>query len=137
MKQTITAFGHPNVLAKHPTTIEITTHEDLTSAGDCIIAVLATRGCASLSPELKNEIKSGKKIKVTLSAGGVEDVVTGVGHPGLLLSHKDDIVVRTSDFKCPRTLMINADKAAADLNPALIQKLKDPKTQLSFTIETI
>jgi len=34
-------------------------------------------------------------------------------------------------------LMINADKAAADLKPELIERLKKPTSKLNFTIEVV
>jgi hypothetical protein len=137
MKQTITATGHENVLAEHGTTIEITKHPDLTVMGDCIIGVKASHGCADLNPELKDLIQSGKKIQVTLKVGEIEDVVIGEGHALLTLTHPDDIVIRKSDFKCQRTLMINADKAACDLKKELVDALEKPETKLEFIIEVV
>jgi len=137
MKQNITACGHPNVLSTHTTTIEITKHSELTTTGDCIIGVNASHACVELNPEIKTAIKSGKKIKVTLKIGDMEDVVTGYGAPELTLTHANDIVIRKSTFSCSRTLMINADKAACDLKPELIERLKKPTTKLNFTIEVL
>ncbi|HIP58595.1 MAG TPA: DUF371 domain-containing protein, partial [Archaeoglobus profundus] len=37
MKEVITAWGHPNITAKHRTTLEITKDEELSIRGDCII----------------------------------------------------------------------------------------------------
>jgi|TARA_Y100000310_G_scaffold345596_1_gene467039 hypothetical protein len=137
MKQNITAHGHANVLSTHSTTIEITKETELTSAGDCIIAIGASASCADLNIELRKAIQEGKKIKVTLKVGETEDVVTGFGNPELTLKHTHDIVIRKSDFKCSRTLMINSDKAACDLKPELIEKLKKPTSKLNFTIEVL
>lgn len=137
MKQNITAQGHSNVLSTHQTTIEITKHTDLTESGDCIIGVRANAACADLNQELKTAIQACNKIKITLTIGDISDTVTGYGSPDLTLTHENDIVLRTSDFKCSRTLMINADKAAADLKPELIEKLKNPATKLNFTIEVL
>jgi hypothetical protein len=125
------------VLAEHGTTIEITKHPDLTVMGDCIIGVKASHGCADLNPELKDLIQSGKKIQVTLKVGEIEDVVIGEGHALLTLTHPDDIVIRKSDFKCQRTLMINADKAACDLKKELVDALEKPETKLEFIIEVV
>jgi hypothetical protein len=137
MKQNITAQGHENILATHPTTIEITKESELTLSGDCIIAVGASSACADLNIDIRNGIHEGKRIKVSLKAGEVEDVVYGVGNSELTLKHTQDIVIRKSDFKCSRTLMINADKAACDLKPELIERLKKPTTKLNFTIEVL
>ncbi len=55
------------------------------------------------------------------------DEIVGFGHDDLTLPHPTDIVCRTSDYVCPRTLMINADKAARDLDLDLIEDLKNEK----------
>ncbi len=41
MKYTFTAQGHPNILATHKTTLEITKDTEVTGEGGCIIAVKA------------------------------------------------------------------------------------------------
>jgi hypothetical protein len=135
MKENITAFGHGNVLSTHPTTIEITTNPLLTTQGDCIIGVKATKACALLSDELKQKLKNDTQFTVTLKVGDIEDKITGYGSPYLILTHEHDIVLRKSEYIDKRTLMIKADKAAIDLKPELIEKLKKPNTKLNFTIE--
>lgn len=55
------------------------------------------------------------------------DEITGFGHEDLTLTHPTDIVIRKSDYICPRTLMIGADKAARDLDENLIHDLKNGK----------
>lgn len=135
MKQTITAYGHENVVGNHPTTIEITKDCELSITGDCIIGIGASGACADILPEIRDLIQSSKKVHVILSIGAIQDVVTGWGDPGLTLTHERDIVIRKSNFKCSRTLMINADKAACDLNPELLKRMENPHTKLNFTIE--
>lgn len=134
MKENITAFGHENVLSTHPTTIEITTEPNLTPQGDCIVGVKASKGCALLSDELKQKLKSNTQFTIILKVGDIEDKITGYGSPYLILTHEHDIVLRKSEYIDKRTLMINADKAAKDLKPELIQKLKNPTQKLNFTI---
>ena len=72
------------------------------------------------------------RMKITLIILRLEtenavDEIKGYGHPELTLDHPTDIVTRKSSFKCSRTLMINADKAACDLNNELIDDLKKSK----------
>ena len=55
------------------------------------------------------------------------DIIIGWGHEDLTLTHPTDIVIRKSDYTCPRTLMIKANKAARDLEGKLIDDLKDGK----------
>ncbi|RLI33421.1 DUF371 domain-containing protein, partial [Candidatus Bathyarchaeota archaeon] len=43
-------------------------------------------------------------------------------------THPSDLVVRKSSYICPRTLMIHADKAAADLPRKMVEALKRAAT---------
>ena len=73
--------------------------------------------CADLPEELKQKLKNpNSKIIFSISVGDEEFVVNGKGHPDLILTHQDDIVIRKSDFICPRTLAVKCDKAS-DLVP--------------------
>ncbi len=123
----INARGHPNVLARHRATIELTTEDFLTRAGDCIIGVCADKTLAEFPKALKGHIRAGKRVKITLECGGFKDVVTGEGDPRLTLSDKKSMVIRKSDYACGRTLCVRADKAAIDLDRRLIAALKEGK----------
>ena len=132
----VTAWGHENVLSLHETTIEVTMEPDLTKKGDCIIGVSADGGLVDLSDDFKSAAKNKKtRIRVTFSAGGVKETVMGRGHPDLTFTHKTDMVMRKSDFICDRTLMIHADKSAAELDRKLINLLKDKNQKLLVNIE--
>ena len=87
-------------------------------------------------PLFKEKIaNSNTKVKVILDTENGHDEITGYGHEDLTLTHPTDIVIRKSDYTCDRTLMINADKAAKDLDSNLIEDLKNEKV-LEFTIKT-
>ncbi|MFB5616423.1 MAG: DUF371 domain-containing protein, partial [Nitrosopumilus sp.] len=58
----------------------------------------------------------------------------GKGHPDLILTHTEDIVIRKSDFICPRTLAVKCDKASDLLPRSMVSLLQDPKTVGIFTI---
>ena len=73
------------------------------------------------------------KITVILDTENGHDEIVGFGHDDLTLTHPTDIVCRTSGYVCPRTLMINADKAARDLDSDLIEDLKNEK-EMEVTI---
>jgi hypothetical protein len=40
------------------------------------------------------------------------------------------MVARTSPFECGRTLMVNSDKAASDLNRSFVEQLKEADVQV-------
>jgi len=123
------ARGHPAVRATHPTTLEITREEALTPRGDCIVAVASPYGALNLPENLKRLLKTpGSKVQLKLEVEGLTFTVRGEGHPTLPLTHPSDLVVRKSSYICPRTLMIHADKAAADLPRKMVEALKRAAT---------
>ena len=135
MKFEIEFTGHENIRSNHQRTLEITKESHLTPRGDCIIGVNAKSSCADLPEELKNKLKNpDSKVNFSIKVGGEEFVMEGKGHPDLILSHTEDIVIRKSDFICPRTLAINCDKASDLLPRSMVKLLQDPKTIGTFTI---
>ncbi len=85
--------------------------------------------------ELKTQLKDPDlKIKFSIRVADKEFVLEGKGHPELILSHTEDIVIRKSDFICPRTLAIKCDKASDLLPRDMVTLLQDPKTKGTFTI---
>lgn len=129
-------YGHQNVRAYHPRTIEITMEPDLTLQGDCIIGVSADSGCVGIPHKMKEMIRrSDSKITITIQVNGDSFVVTGRGHEDLKLENTHDIVIRKSSYLCPRTLAINCDKASDDMPRKMVKELQDPKTKGRFVIE--
>jgi hypothetical protein len=135
IKEVILAFGHKNIQATHPTTLEITKEETLTKRGDCIIAVSADKALADLNVDFKDYLrKENARISLLIEAGKIADVVNAFGSPKLILAHPTDMVVRKSNYICSRTLAIQADKAAIDLSRKLVEKLKNPEQKVKITL---
>ena len=135
MRFKIQFSGHENIRSNHKKTIEITKESHLTTRGDCIIGVNATSSCADLPSELKDKLRDpDNKITFLIRVADHEFVVSGRGHPDLLLTHSEDIVIRKSDFTCPRTLSVKCDKASDLLPRDMVSMLQDPKTKGTFTI---
>lgn len=135
IKEVILAFGHKNIQATHPTTLEITKEETLTKRGDCIIAVSADKALADLNVDFKDYLrKENARISLLIEAGKIADVVNAFGSPKLILAHPTDMVVRKSNYICSRTLAIQADKAAIDLPRKLVEKLKNPEQKVKITL---
>lgn len=137
VREVITAYGHPNILATHTTTLEITKSSEIKKDADCIIAVKASKGCKDLSEETKDALKNGREVEITIEAGGFEETIVAYGSPALKLTHPEDMVIRKSDFIDTRTLVILADKSADEINRELVEVLKDPKAEVKITLETI
>jgi hypothetical protein len=127
--------GHENIRSNHQKTIEITKDSSLTPRGDCIVGVGATSSCNDLPQEIKDKLRDpDSKVTFSISVNTHEFTIVGRGHPGLILTHEEDIVLRRSDFICPRTLAIKCDKASDLLPREMVLLLQNPKTQGTFTI---
>ena len=128
MQYTFTVKGHPNITSKHKTTLEFTKDPDISIRADCIIGVKSQVSMDNIPQEIVDSIKEDNKlITLRLETENAVDTIRGYGHHELTLDHPTDMVSRKSDFKCSRTLMINADKAAIDLKTELINDLKHCK----------
>jgi hypothetical protein len=136
MRYEIEFFGHENIRSNHQKTIEITKESHLTPRGDCIVGVNASSSCIDLPDELKNKLKNSEtNVCFTIRVGTDEFTLKGKGHPDLVLSHTQDIVLRKSDFTCPRTLSVKCDKASDMVPRDMISKLQNPKTKGFFIID--
>ncbi len=121
----IVAWGHENVRAMHKSTIEITKDDYLTPRGDCIIGIKANKGLAELKEELKEILRKDTSIGIVVFlCDDIIDYVVGKGSSRLILSNPRKIIMRRSDYIDDATLIIRANKAARDLDRALIERLK-------------
>ena len=135
VKETITAFGHPNIQAIHPSTLMITKEPHLTRTGDCIIAVAADKAVVDLSDIFKDRLKTpSAKLIILIEAGGLTEQINAFGSPKLDLTHSTDIVVRKSEYISNRTLAIKADKSSNDLPRKFVEKLKNSKQIIKITL---
>jgi len=133
--EVIHAFGHPNIRASHPTTIMITKERQVTERGDCVVAVDANKSVADLSIEFKKALrKPNSKLTIQLEVDGLVGQINAYGSPELTLNHPNDLVIRTSEFLSDRTLAVKADKSSGDLSRAVVEKLKNPKQQVTLTL---
>jgi len=136
IRETFTARGHPNIRSTHRTTLMITVDDQLTTRGDCIVAVRAEKGLRDLSPGIKEVIRSeGASVRLIIKAEGRTFITEGSGDPRLTLSHPSDMIIRKSGYICDRTLMIRADKAARDIEGSFVKLLQKGNCQVSLTIE--
>lgn len=128
-------YGHENIRSNHQKTIEITKESHLTPSGDCIVGVNASASCVDLPPTLKKKLQDpNSKVIFSIKVGEHEFNIEGRGHENLTLTHLEDIVIRKSDFVCPRTLAVKCDKASDLIPRDMILLLQNPKTKGTFTI---
>ena len=129
------AYGHPNILGTHKTTLEFTKDEELSLNGDCIVGVKADFELTKLKKfiaRLKN-----KKITLTIEtiskSKKIQETIFAEINPNF--NSDKELVIRKTDFVSERTFAIKANKAAFDLNRDLIISLKDKNSKISVILE--
>jgi hypothetical protein len=138
MSETVTervrAQGHENVSANHASTLEVTSDDWLTPAGDCIIAVEADRVPGDFGNEFVSRCRDADAtITATITVGEYEQPITGNGHSDLTFESDRSMVLRTSEYVDDRTVMVGADMAAEGLNRDLVTALADG-AELTMTL---
>ncbi len=135
MQEEIAFFGHPNVQSFHARTVEITKDAHLTLKGDCIIGVRATKACADLDSTIKSRLmKNESRVRIEIMVGNDTYAITGSGDERLTLKNPHDIVIRKTNFVCPRTLSVRCDRASSDIPRRMVGALKNPETKGLFRI---
>ena len=126
------AYGHPNVLAKHKTTLEFTKDGELSLEGDCIVGVNADFELNKLKEFIKKSRTN--KITITISTNKkTHEKINATINPDF--NSDKELVIRKTYFISERTFAINADKAAVGLNKHLIESLKEENSKISVVIE--
>lgn len=125
VREVIRAVGHEHVAATHTSTLELTTDDWLTPAGDCIVGIEASCAPTSFAPEFASACRSrDAEIVLTLEVGSHTERIRGQGHPELTFESERSLVVRTSEYVDDRTILVGANKAAADLDRELVAALE-------------
>ncbi|UWG47323.1 Uncharacterized protein HSRCO_1035 [Halanaeroarchaeum sp. HSR-CO] len=120
----VQATGHEHVSAAHESTFEFTTDDYLTPAGDCILGIEADRSPADFSEGFVAACQDpDATITATIEAAGYEVTITGRGDPELTFENERSMVGRTSTYVDDRTIMVDADAAAADIDRELVDAL--------------
>lgn len=128
------ASGHPNIRAKHRTTLEITKESHVTPRGDCIVGVNSEIAARDLPEWFKEEAKKGSYILLVLCSNSICDSVIGTGTPSLSFSDDTKMVFRRSTYSGPETVMVKASKAAGDLRRDLVDSLVKGGTLEAYLI---
>ncbi|MGM0398643.1 MAG: DUF371 domain-containing protein [Halobacteriota archaeon] len=120
----VQATGHEHVSAAHESTFELTTDDYLTPAGDCILGIEADRSPADFSEGFVEACQDpDATITATITAAGHSVTITGRGDPDLTFENDRSMVGRTSTYVDDRTIMVEADAAAADIDRELVDAL--------------
>jgi hypothetical protein len=124
LREVVHGEGHENVTADHASTLEFSSDDFLTPAGDCILAVEADRVPADFSAAFVDACRDADAtVTATIEAGGYTERVVGRGDPDLSFENERSHVLRTSDYVDDRTVLVGADTAAADVDRDLVAAL--------------
>jgi len=123
------ARGHVNIIAAHPTTLEVTKDPNLSPRGDCIVGVSADFDPAALQEFL---IGSGSLV-FTLRCQGFEESIRATSNP--LFKADKEIVIRRGPFISDRTIATGADRACFDLSRGFVEIIKNPDSVIEVIIE--
>ena len=134
------AYGHPNITAKHKTTLEFTKDKELSLRGDCIIGVRADFNLQLIKnfisqlkknkikiiielekPPLKKTIKKNSLLKNKNNQKIKEEIKAEVNPD---FNSDKEMVIRKSDFVDERTFVVRSDKGAFELRREFIEHLK-------------
>ena len=131
----VTFYGHPNVRSLHSKSIEITKDGYLTPKGDCIIGIKANRACTDLEESIRRGLKSSSAIvKIEVIVGDKSFIIKGRGDERLTMLNPQDIVIRRTNFICPRTMSVLCDKASSDMPRELVRLLQHQEQKGIFRI---
>lgn len=123
-------------MGTHRTTLELTSEDFLTERGTCIVGVRASKTLDRFSQDIKKLASlDSTTIILRMSVGNEKHEVHGRGSEGLTYSDPTSMVVRTSSYECGRTLMVNADRAAIDLDRSFVELLKRNETRILCEVE--
>ena len=131
----MTFIGHRNIRCLHNKTIEITKAVSVSTRGDCIAGVSASKACNDFDKEFKARFReSGRRVNLEIKVDEQIFRMHGFTDQRLTLSHEHDIVIRRSNYVCPRTLCVLCNKASFDIPREVVLKLQNPATAAELKI---
>jgi hypothetical protein len=134
-KEEIVAYGHQDIKATDNTGFAIVKAASPEKYQKAIVAIKANKACKDFDRKFKNSLKTAKRVEITIEAGGYEDTIVAFGSPALTLISSEEIAIRKDDRIDGKTVAILANKSAAELDQDLVEKLRDPKTEVKITFE--
>jgi hypothetical protein len=133
-EEVVHARGHEHVSATHESTLEVTSDDYLTPAGDCILGIEADRVPTDFDAAFVTACQDrAATITATLEVGDHAVTIEGAGHPDLSFENDRSLVCRTSEYVDDRTVMVAADAAAADVPRSIVDALAGGKS-LTFRL---
>ncbi len=89
--------------------------------------------CKRSTEDFKYHLLNEGKIKIVIKVDDLIDDIIAYGSKNLLLTNYRSIVIRKSNYIDDRTLAINSNKSAIDIDRKLIEELRKEK-DMEFVI---
>ena len=134
-REEVIAMGHSAIQATDDNGFIITKSASPEKYPKAIVAVSSNKSCKDLDKKFKNALKSAKKLEITIEAGGVEDRIIAYCSPALAPKSSEEIAVRKDDRIDGKTVGILPNKSASELSQDLVEKLRNPSTEVKITFE--
>ncbi len=115
--------GDARIRASHAKTLELLAGCDLTERGTCVVAV-----ATAFPPD-----RIAGPVRVTIEADAESFTFDARANSGWTAGGA--AVIRRGPLRLPGTLATHASAGAGDLPPALIERLRDPQTVVTVTLE--
>jgi hypothetical protein len=97
--------------------------------------VRASKACADLDEALRRRLRSNDSVvRIEIMVGSESFVINGRGDERFTLQNPHDIVIRKTNFVCPRTMSVRCDKASSDMPRTMIKMLQDKDAKGIFRI---
>jgi hypothetical protein len=123
-----TAAGHPSIRATHAKTLELVREGEITERATCVVGV-----AAAIDEDALASLHG--RVELTIEAGGRAERVRGRLNPAFRPG--DPLVVRRAPAVTRDALVIDADRAAADLPRSFVAALRAPAAQIAVSIEPL
>src|ERR1700674_1958246 len=117
--------GHPNIVALHDKTLELTRDAEISRRATCVLGVASTHDDDAL-------LALRGRVEVTLESGGVRDEFAATISPFFL--GDSSLVLRRGAGLRARTLAYDASKTAAAIDRELVKRLMSSESELRVTI---
>ena len=127
------AYGHPNILGAHNTTLEFTKDKEVTLKGDCIIGIKADFDLGRIKEFIKNI--GSNIVTITIKTPKPEIQETILAELNIDFDDNNELVIRKTDFASKRTFAIKSNKAAFELDRDLIEFLKKKENEIAIIVE--
>ena len=122
-------FGHQHITAQHKTTLEFTQENEVSPQGDCLVA----RSVDFDPAKMRSFMQHVSRVRITIQASDVMDTLECIPNPDFF--DTKELVVRMSGVQTSRTVGIHATKSARMLNPALVERLRNPEQTVVILFE--